>query len=135
MGFKASISLLYFFFFLLHPLDAFVPMRKHVKPSAHFSLPVAIIVEATIVPERVDEFLKVIEEDAKGSRLEEGCLQFDVLRSQNDSNIFYFYEVYSSQEAVEFHKKQPHFALWTKFKESGGVIKSVSQKANGIFMT
>lgn len=46
-----------------------------------------------------------------------------------------FYEVYKDAEAVAFHKEQPHFALWTKFKESGGVVSSVSHKLDGIFMT
>lgn len=69
------------------------------------------------------------------SRNEPGCLRFDVIRDKEQSNKFYFYEVYKDDEAVAFHKEQDHFALWTNFKESGGVIKSVSHKADGIFMS
>ena len=35
-----------------------------------------VIVEADIVPERIDEFLDLIEKDAVGSRAEPGCLRF-----------------------------------------------------------
>lgn len=69
------------------------------------------------------------------SRNEPGCIRFDVIRDKEQSNKFYFYEVYKDDEAVAFHKEQDHFALWTNFKESGGVIKSVSHKADGIFMS
>ena len=93
----------------------------------------------------------------------------DVLRSQDDPNKFFFYEVYVSiryafvamlcqicvfehiltipssshtcqtqqddADAVAHHKAQPHFDLWTKFKESEGINQSVSKKAYGEFMT
>ena len=94
-----------------------------------------IVVEAVIVPDRLVEFLKLIEVDAVGSRLEPGCLRFDVLRSQDTPNKFFFYEVYTDKAAIDFHKTTSHFALWTKFKESGGVISSTSHKADGLFMT
>lgn len=93
-----------------------------------------VIVEADIVPERIDEFLDLIEKDAVGSRAEPGCLRFDVMRDQSDPNKFYFYELYKDADAVAFHKEQPHFALWTNFKNSGGVVNSVSKKANGLFL-
>ena len=51
---------------------------------------IAIIVDAEIEPDRVEEFLKVIEADAKGSREEPGCLRFDVLRASDTR--FFFYE-------------------------------------------
>eukprot|EP00588_Corethron_pennatum_P000904 CAMPEP_0194283162 /NCGR_PEP_ID=MMETSP0169-20130528/24772_1 /TAXON_ID=218684 /ORGANISM="Corethron pennatum, Strain L29A3" /LENGTH=152 /DNA_ID=CAMNT_0039028701 /DNA_START=75 /DNA_END=533 /DNA_ORIENTATION=- len=102
--------------------------------AAAASAPFCIVVEAEIVPERVDEFLGLIEKDAVGSRAEPGCLRFDVLRSHDDPHKFFFYEMYKDTDAVQFHKKQPHFALWTNFKESGGVVRSVSHKADGIFL-
>jgi ATP-dependent helicase HepA len=54
--------------------------------------------------------------------------RFEVLRSTDSDTRFYFYEVYESAAAVAEHKAQPHFQLWTNFKESGG-CKSVSSKA------
>eukprot|EP00559_Dactyliosolen_fragilissimus_P002406 CAMPEP_0184864032 /NCGR_PEP_ID=MMETSP0580-20130426/13437_1 /TAXON_ID=1118495 /ORGANISM="Dactyliosolen fragilissimus" /LENGTH=110 /DNA_ID=CAMNT_0027362659 /DNA_START=108 /DNA_END=440 /DNA_ORIENTATION=- len=97
--------------------------------------PFCIVVEAEIKEDRMDEFIDLIEKDAVGSRAEPGCLRFDVLQSQDNPNKFFFYEAYEDLKAVQFHKEQPHFALWTKFKESGGVVSSVSHKADGIMMT
>ncbi len=40
------------------------------------SKPFAVIVEAEIQPDRVDELLKIMETNAKESRKEPGCLRF-----------------------------------------------------------
>ncbi|KAL1514491.1 hypothetical protein AB1Y20_003590 [Prymnesium parvum] len=89
---------------------------------------VAVIVDVTIKPEARDEFLKVMEIDAVGSRKEEGCLRFDVLCDQTDPNRFFFYEVYKNADAIATHKEQPHFKAWSDFKAGGGVVSSVSAK-------
>lgn len=97
---------------------------------------IAIIVEVEIEPSRVDEFLRVIEEDAIGSREREngGCLRFDVARDLVKPNVFRFYELYASSEAVAFHKATPHFALWKEFKASGGVLSQTSSTNEGLFV-
>jgi len=59
----------------------------------------------------------------------------DVLRDQSNPDKYFFYEVYESAAAVDFHKTQPHYAAWADFKESGGAISSVSHKADGEFMS
>ena len=59
----------------------------------------------------------------------------DVIQDQGNPNKFMFYEVYTDLDAVLFHKEQPHFALWTDFKASGGVVSSVSHKCDGLFMS
>lgn len=82
----------------------------------------------------MEEFLKMIANNANESRKEPGCLKFDVLRDQSNSNKFWFYEVYENKEAVEFHKTQSHYQGWADFKESGGVVSSVSHKADGEFI-
>ena len=38
--------------------------------------PISIIVEADIKPERMDEFLDLIQKNAEGSRKEPGCQRF-----------------------------------------------------------
>mmetsp|Transcript_3527 Transcript_3527/g.5215 ORF Transcript_3527/g.5215 Transcript_3527/m.5215 type:complete len:140 (-) Transcript_3527:282-701(-) len=103
--------------------------------SAIASKPFTVVVQAEIKADRLEEFLDIIEKDAIGSRAEEGCIRFDVVQSQEDPNKFIFYEVYKDLDAVVFHKEQPHFALWTNFKGSGGVVSSVSHKMDGIFMS
>jgi quinol monooxygenase YgiN len=88
---------------------------------------VAILVDVEIEPARVEEFLKVIETDAVGSRAENGCRRFDVLRASDTR--FMFYEVYVDQAAVDFHKAAAHFKVWSDFKASGGVVSQTSTKA------
>eukprot|EP00979_Chaetoceros_neogracilis_P010024 scaffold2353_cov164-Chaetoceros_neogracile.AAC.4 len=83
----------------------------------------------------MEEFLDVMERDAVGSREEPGCLRFDVIQDQSNPCKFFFYEVYIDIDAVLFHKEQTHFALWTDFKASGGVVANTSHKCDGIFMS
>mmetsp|Transcript_25219 Transcript_25219/g.37145 ORF Transcript_25219/g.37145 Transcript_25219/m.37145 type:complete len:142 (+) Transcript_25219:83-508(+) len=122
------------------PTSSFVPRASTYARSSSTALsgsgkPFCIVVEAEIKQDRMDEFLDLIEKDAVGSRGEPGCIRFDVLRSQDNPNKFFFYEAYTDADAVAFHKDQPHFALWTNFKESGGVVSSVSHKTDGWFMS
>ena len=103
------------------------------KPMAE--VPKAVVVSVQIKEDRIDDFLKVIEEDAIGSREREngGCLRFDVLRDQSDPTKFVFYEVYKDDAAAARHRETPHFQLWTDFKASGGVVSQSAVKADAIF--
>lgn len=94
-----------------------------------------MIVQAEIQPDRMDEFMQLIEENATNTRKEPGCIRFDVLRSQDNPNQFWFYEVYENAAAIDYHKLQPHYNLWADFKASGGAVSSVSYKTDGEFMT
>lgn len=112
--------------------NGFISRNLSVKSEPY--TPIAIVVTVEIEPSHVEEFLKVIEEglyrcvsiysdlyrriDAVGSRKEPNCLRFDVLRSQTNPCLFYFYEVYRDAAAIEYHRNTPHFNLWKKFKVS-----------------
>ncbi|OEU13401.1 hypothetical protein FRACYDRAFT_165023, partial [Fragilariopsis cylindrus CCMP1102] len=67
------------------------------------------IVEAEIKEERMDDFLEMIENNAKKSREESGCIRFDVLRDQSKATKFWFYEVYENTDAVDHHKTTSHY--------------------------
>ena len=70
-------------------------------------------VKVRIKPERRDEFLAAIEADALGSERDEpGCLRFNVLQDVEDENVYYFYEVYADEAAVDAHRAAPHYAVW-----------------------
>jgi (4S)-4-hydroxy-5-phosphonooxypentane-2,3-dione isomerase len=97
--------------------------------------PFGIMVQAEIEPDRLGEFMTMIEQNAVKSRQEPGCMRFDVLRSDDSETTFFFYEVYQNVAAVEEHKKQEHYQKWAAFKESGGTISSTSFKLHGEFMT
>jgi quinol monooxygenase YgiN len=80
----------------------------------------AIWVAVQVKPERREDFLRAIEEDARGSREDEpGCLRFDVLQDSADPHRHYFYEVYRDEAALEAHRAAPHYQVWAEAVASG----------------
>ena len=73
----------------------------------------ALWVKVRVKPDMREKFLKAIEHDAIHSEGDEpGCLRFNVLQDRKDQNVYYFYEVYKDQAAIEAHRAAPHFAVW-----------------------
>jgi autoinducer 2-degrading protein len=73
----------------------------------------AMWVKVRIKPEQRKRFLEAIEVDALGSERDEpGCLRFNVLQDERDEDVYYFYEVYKDQAALEAHRATPHYATW-----------------------
>ena len=73
----------------------------------------ALWVKVRVKPEGRERFLKAIEVDAIGSERDEpGCLCFNVLQDQQDANVYYFFEVYRDEAALEAHRAAPHYAVW-----------------------
>ena len=73
----------------------------------------AMWVKVRVKPEERERFLKAIEVDALGSERDEpGCMRFNVLQVAQDHNVYYFYEVYRDEAALEAHRAAPHYAVW-----------------------
>jgi (4S)-4-hydroxy-5-phosphonooxypentane-2,3-dione isomerase len=73
----------------------------------------SLIVSVQVRPERREQFLRVIAENAKASvRDEPGCYRFDVAEDTGQPNHFFFYEIYRDEQAFAEHKAAPHFAVW-----------------------
>jgi (4S)-4-hydroxy-5-phosphonooxypentane-2,3-dione isomerase len=73
----------------------------------------AMMVKVRVRPEGRQRFLAAIEVDALGSERDEpGCARFDVLQDANDDQVYYFYEVYEDQAALDAHRTMPHYAVW-----------------------
>jgi quinol monooxygenase YgiN len=73
----------------------------------------AIWVKVRVKRELRQRFLEAIEVDALGSERDEvGCQRFNVLRDERDENVYYFYEVYEDQAALDAHRTMPHYAVW-----------------------
>ena len=73
----------------------------------------ALWVKVRVKPEGRERFLAAIETDALGSERDEpGCLRFNVLQDQRDENVYYFFEVYRDEAALEAHRAAPHYAVW-----------------------
>ena len=73
----------------------------------------AMWVKVRVKPELRQRFLEAIEVDALGSERDEpGCLRFNVLQDESDENVYYFYEVYQDQAALDAHRAMPHYDVW-----------------------
>ena len=73
----------------------------------------AMWVKVRVMPEARERFLKAIEVDALGSEKDEpGCLRFNVLQDREDKNVYYFFECYRDEAALEAHRAAPHYAVW-----------------------
>ena len=73
------------------------------------------LVKVRIKPEQRQRFLQAIEHDALASERDEpGCLRFNVIRDTQDENVYFFYEVYKDQAAIEAHRGMPHYAVWSE---------------------
>jgi (4S)-4-hydroxy-5-phosphonooxypentane-2,3-dione isomerase len=73
----------------------------------------AMWVKVRVKPDARERFLKAIEVDALGSERDEpGCVRFNVLEDAEDQNVYYFYEVYRDEAALEAHRAAPHYAVW-----------------------
>ena len=73
----------------------------------------AMWVKVRVKPDARERVLKAIEVDALGSERDEpGCMRFNVLQDREDQNVYYFYEVYRDEAALEAHRAAPHYAVW-----------------------
>jgi quinol monooxygenase YgiN len=70
----------------------------------------ALVVEFRIRPEFIAAFEAAIEENARLSRdTEPGCRQFDICRDPAEPALFFLYELYDDEAAIQAHLKSAHF--------------------------
>ena len=87
---------------------------------------IALWVRVKIKPEMRQRFLNAIEVDALGSERDEpGCARFNVLQDASDENVYYFYEVYADEAALEAHRAAPHYAVW---REAADTLAEPTQR-------
>lgn len=58
------------------------------------------------------------------TRTEEGCINYDLHRSQAEPAVFLFYENWTSREALDKHAKSSHLQAWGK-KQSEMLVHGV----------
>lgn len=84
-------------------------------PSRHGTV-ICLNVELCIQPDVRDEFLRVIQNNKRGSDLDEPlCLQYSYGESIKQPNSFYFHEQYQGEEGLDAHNAAPHFKVWEDF--------------------
>ncbi|UPA24341.1 antibiotic biosynthesis monooxygenase [Shinella oryzae] len=67
------------------------------------------MVSINVKPGHTAEFLEAFRINYEGTRQEPGNVRFDVLRNPEDENSFTIYEVFTSPEAVDEHRKTAHY--------------------------
>lgn len=67
------------------------------------------MVSINVKPGHAAEFLDAFRINYEGTRQEPGNVRFDVLRNPEDENSFTIYEVFTSPEAVDEHRKTAHY--------------------------
>ncbi|MGG1685977.1 putative quinol monooxygenase [Pseudalkalibacillus sp. NRS-1564] len=82
-----------------------------------------IAVTAILKPKtgKEENVLSVLQEVLKGSRNEEGNIQYDVHQSIEDTT-FVIYEVWENQQAIETHINSEHYEKYRK--DIGDLIDS-----------
>jgi quinol monooxygenase YgiN len=75
---------------------------------------ISIFVSIRVKPGFRDRFVKATLGDARGSVGDEpGCYRFDVLKDATDPDLVHLYEVYEDQDAIDAHRKMPHYTKWS----------------------
>jgi quinol monooxygenase YgiN len=69
-----------------------------------------LVVEFEIHPEHIDAFASAMADNAHASVTQEpGCRQFDVCRDPQRPGLFFLYELYDDEAAVQAHLRSAHF--------------------------
>lgn len=92
-----------------------------------------LMVEVQIKPDKRDEFLASITENARAcERDEAGCLRFDILQDSEDPNKYFYYEVYRNDDDVKAHFESPHFHKY-RAQATEFVEKQTPHRLNSIY--
>ncbi|MBE0667882.1 MAG: antibiotic biosynthesis monooxygenase [Bacteroidales bacterium] len=69
-------------------------------------------VYVNVKAENIQDFIKAMVENHKGSVEEPGNMRFDVLQNADDPCRFMIYEAFETEEAALLHKNTPHYLKW-----------------------
>jgi quinol monooxygenase YgiN len=93
-----------------------------------------LLVTIQIKPEYRDHFIEEMLGDARGSVEDEpGCLRFDVIQDESDTNKIYLYEVYRDEAAFQSHTQAPHFIKWRDAVKDWFAAPTTVGRGNSIF--
>ena len=85
-----------------------------------------ILVEIVVKPEHRDAFKAEALRHATTTKDQEpGCVQFDVSADKTEPGLFYFYEVYADDDALEEHRNSPSLARYRDTSKDWTVSRSV----------
>ena len=86
----------------------------------------ALVVDFRIHAPHIAAFEQAILENARASRdTEPGCRQFDVCRDPLDPALFFLYELYDDEAAIQAHLDSPHYRHMSQLSTAWVESKSV----------
>ncbi|MDR2307550.1 MAG: antibiotic biosynthesis monooxygenase [Paucimonas sp.] len=68
----------------------------------------AFILKAKTRPEKAEAFEQLFRAYVEPSRREPGCIEYHMLRDQEDPSLFVFFEVWASKADLDVHSALPH---------------------------
>jgi (4S)-4-hydroxy-5-phosphonooxypentane-2,3-dione isomerase len=77
-------------------------------------------------PGKEAEVANIFEKLEDASRQEPGCLMYVVHRHRTDSRLFFIYEQYHNDAALEAHRKSAHFQQYALT-----ALKDISERTQG----
>jgi len=70
---------------------------------------ISVVAVMTATPGREAELVAVLQDLVPPTRLEPGCLRYDLLRDPQHPGVLVYLEDWVSREAHQAHKATPHF--------------------------
>ena len=70
---------------------------------------VLIIAKNTVKPEKIEDFLEITKPLIEGSNAEAGCIEYNLYRDRENSNIMTFVEKWKDTDAIKAHQNAPHY--------------------------
>lgn len=91
-----------------------------------------IIVKIEVLTEKIQDFIDATVESQTATTKEPRCLSYEILQDEKENHKFTLVETYKNDEAIEDHKKTPHFLKWRETVQDMMLIQRTSSKYNYI---
>lgn len=71
---------------------------------------IKVTAEFRLKPDSYEKALEIADELIKLTRKEDGCISYDLAKSNDDENILMILETWETQAALDVHSASTHFA-------------------------
>jgi autoinducer 2-degrading protein len=77
-----------------------------------------VLVHVHVKPESLNDFIDIIQDNARNSVQEPGIARFDILQNNDDPTRFILVEAYYTPEDAKKHKETAHYLRWRERAEA-----------------
>lgn len=95
-------------------------VAQNVRNIGNVPYPLTILTQLSIAQDRVEEFTQIVQVEAMESKLEKGCLRYDILEDQDKPTNFTLYQVFKNGDAIADHVVTKHHQAMKNFEDTGG---------------